>query len=205
MAKRKREDVKDGKPIHRCRYGTFIMTVCTLILAASLLFFCACSSSDEPAVEPVKKVQKKRPKKIKRSPKTEAPKSAKKIPSPEKKIYAYTANGIADPFIPLIADEKPKAKAAQIAKSSKPLTPLQKYELSQLKLVAIIHSDSANRAMLEDPTGFGYIVKEGMLVGNRNGQIKKISKNIITIEEETYSKTGDIVKAISTLTIQHQD
>jgi type IV pilus assembly protein PilP len=63
------------------------------------------------------------------------------------------------------------------------MTPLQKFEISQLKLVAIISLPEGNIALVEDGTGKGYFVKKGTLIGKNDGKVTKILKDKVLIEE----------------------
>jgi type IV pilus assembly protein PilP len=60
---------------------------------------------------------------------------------------------------------------------------LQKYEISQLKLVAIISTPEGNIAMVEDATGKGYFLKKGAWIGKNDGKVTKILKDKVIIEE----------------------
>ncbi|MBW2322951.1 MAG: pilus assembly protein PilP [Deltaproteobacteria bacterium] len=73
-----------------------------------------------------------------------------------------------DPFLPIVLPEGPKVAPIN---SGKLLTPLQKMDLSSLKLVAIISSGKDARALVEDSTGMGYIVKVGTYIGTNNGKV----------------------------------
>jgi type IV pilus assembly protein PilP len=100
---------------------------------------------------------------------------------PEKKEeteYSYNPAGKPDPFKPFI-QLTPSREASRIV----PLTPLQKYEVSQLKLVAIISLPEGNIALVEDVTGKGYFVKKGTLIGKNDGKVTKILKDKVVIEE----------------------
>lgn len=92
--------------------------------------------------------------------------------------YTYNPAGKPDPFKPFI-----QISPIKEAKKTVPLTPLQKYEISQLKLVAIIITPEGNVAMVEDSTGKGYIVKKGTIIGKNEGRVTKILKDRIIIEE----------------------
>jgi Tfp pilus assembly protein PilP len=63
------------------------------------------------------------------------------------------------------------------------LSPLERYELGQLKLVAIIWNSKEPTAMVEDSAGLGYVVKVGTPIGASDGTVKAIKQNEITIEE----------------------
>ena len=96
----------------------------------------------------------------------------------EEAEYSYNPAGKPDPFKPFI-----QLTPVRGASRSTPLTPLQKYEISQLKLVAIISTPEGNIAMVEDATGKGYFLKKGTWVGKNDGKVSKILKDKVVIEE----------------------
>ncbi len=96
----------------------------------------------------------------------------------EEEEYSYNPTGKPDPFKPFI-----QLTATKESQKSGPLTPLQKYDISQLKLVAIITSREGNIALVEDATGKGYFLKKGTLVGKNDGKVTKILKDKVIIEE----------------------
>ena len=100
---------------------------------------------------------------------------AKKPEQPERPRYSSV--GKRDPFRPLSL----KAKASQRAREN--LSPLERYELGQLKLVGIIWGIKEPRAMVEDATGLGYVVKIGTLIGPNEGKVKAIKPTEVVIEE----------------------
>lgn len=63
------------------------------------------------------------------------------------------------------------------------LSPLERYELGQLKLVGVILDSKEPRAMVEDAAGLGYVVKIGTPIGASDGIVKAIKQNEIVIEE----------------------
>jgi type IV pilus assembly protein PilP len=95
----------------------------------------------------------------------------------EEAEYAYNPAGKPDPFKPFI--QLTPAKGTR----GGPLTPLQKYEISQLKLVAIISTPEGNIALVEDATGKGYFLKKGTWVGKNDGKVTKVLKDKVIIEE----------------------
>lgn len=100
---------------------------------------------------------------------------AKKPEQPERP--RYSSAGKRDPFRPLSL----KPRATQRAREN--LSPLERYEIGQLKLVAIIWDIKEPKAMVEDATGLGYIVKAGTLIGPNDGKVKVIKPAEIVIEE----------------------
>jgi type IV pilus assembly protein PilP len=112
--------------------------------------------------------------------KKEEPSKVTERKEPEKREeveYAYNPAGKPDPFKPFI--QLTPAKGSR----GGPLTPLQKYEISQLKLVAIISTPEGNMALVEDATGKGYFLKKGTWVGKNDGKVTKILKDKVIVEE----------------------
>jgi type IV pilus assembly protein PilP len=73
-----------------------------------------------------------------------------------------------------------------------PRTPLERIALSQLKLTAIILASSGNRAMVEETSGKGYVVKKGTYIGKNGGKISNINKEIVVVEERFEDYSGKI-------------
>jgi type IV pilus assembly protein PilP len=95
---------------------------------------------------------------------------------------AYDARGKIDPFEPLFKRKSVVEKKK--AKKRIPQTPLERIDLSQLKLVGIIMASSGNRAMVEESSGKGYVIKKGTYIGVNSGKVVKIKKEKVVVEEE---------------------
>lgn len=92
--------------------------------------------------------------------------------------YSYVAEGKPDPFKPFIQLIPVKEASRNV-----PLTPLQRYEVSQLKLVAVMSISGGNVALIEDSSGKGFFLKAGTPVGKNDGKVVKILKDRVIIEE----------------------
>lgn len=109
----------------------------------------------------------------------------------------YSAENKIDPFEPLIKP-KPVEKPKPPATRKKPvvptrrLTPLEKMDLNQLKLVGIVRADSGNKALIEDSTGKGYIVVHGTCMGIHSGKVVDILKDRVVVEEEDKDLSGNV-------------
>jgi len=119
-----------------------------------------------------------------------------KLPAGPKKItapnYVYDPTGKPDPFRPFILEVKRPKEGVE-----KPLQPLQRYEISQLKLVGIIWQTENPRAMFEDAAGKGYIVSKGSYVGKNEGKVSEILENEVIITEKSTDIFGETkIKAI---------
>jgi Tfp pilus assembly protein PilP len=82
-----------------------------------------------------------------------------------------------DPFRPMTLRTKVNTRAREN------LSPLERLDLSQLKVVGIIWDIKEPRAMVEDTAGLGYVVKVGTPIGSNDGTVKVIHRNQIVIEE----------------------
>jgi type IV pilus assembly protein PilP len=113
---------------------------------------------------------------------------------------SYNPKGKPDPFIPLFRDQPEQAAATAstpvVSKAKRkkriPATPLEKVDLSQLKLVATVRSHNGNAALVEDASGKGFIVKKGTYIGINSGSVVQIAKDRIVVEEETETLLGEI-------------
>jgi type IV pilus assembly protein PilP len=120
------------------------------------------------------------------APPKPAPQAAKAAPSqtlPEAAPgveYLYSPVGKRDPFRSSIED---KLASAEEGTDRGNCGPLCKWELEQLRLVAVISGVSNPLAMVEDPNGRGYIVRRGTFVGKRNGKVSQIRSGEVVVTE----------------------
>ena len=105
----------------------------------------------------------------------------------------YNPEGKLDPFEPLFKKERVSlAVGKKKIKRRTALTPLERVNLSQLTLVGIIRSPSGNRALVQESSGKGYVVKKGTYIGTNSGKIVQILKDTIIIEEESEDIYGKV-------------
>ncbi len=118
--------------------------------------------------------------------------------APEKAAAAPALKPLArDPFRPMTL------RARMSARPRENLSPLERLDLSQLKIVGVIWDIKEPRAMVEDSAGLGYVVKVGTPIGNNDGRVKAIQRNQIIVEEnyeDAYGarKKRDVSMRIST-------
>ena len=94
------------------------------------------------------------------------------------------------PFVPAVAQpEKPIGSV----RTSEQL-PIQSYELSKFKVAGIIVGLKENTALVVDPSGKGYVVKRGMLIGDSDGRITRITATSIEVIEK-YRDDGGRIKS----------
>jgi type IV pilus assembly protein PilP len=82
-----------------------------------------------------------------------------------------------DPFRPTTLRTKVNTRTRET------LSPLERFDLGQLKIVGIVWDISEPRGMVEDSAGFGYIVKVGTPIGGNDGKIMAIHHDQVIVEE----------------------
>jgi len=108
-----------------------------------------------------------------------------------------------DPFRPYVQAPAtpPPAAAGKVAKPVKDLLPIQSFDTESFKVSGIIAGLRDNSALVIDPKGKGYVVKEGMLLGSNNGRIKKITTSTVEVEENFRDDSGKVRKRVVKLAL----
>ena len=113
--------------------------------------------------------------------------------------FGYDAMGKIDPFVPLVKEEPVKVEKKELidakgeVREKRTKTPLEKIELSQLQLKAIIIAPSGNKALVEETNGKGYIIRRGTYIGRNDGKVLKILKDQVIVEELTEDLEGKMI------------
>ena len=165
---------KELKTFQKLRRSKIIL----LAVSAILIFFLSSCGGGTAPPPPAPKVKTQVAETKKAQPVQVAQSVVKKEGTKsEEPEFSYNPVGKPDPFKPFIqlAPEKLRKSAF--------LTPLQKYDISQLKLVAIIMIPEGNVALVEDQQGKGYFLKRGIAIGRHEGKVKAILKDRVIIEE----------------------
>lgn len=153
------------------------------VLVIFLFFLTGCGKGSPPTILPQKEKTPAVTKKETESVKVEEKKET--LDKKEEIEYIYNPIGKPDPFKPFIQMTSNKEYSRNT-----PLSPLQKYEISQLKLVAIIVAPEGNIAMVEDLLGKGFFIKKGTAIGKNDGKVKKILMDKVIVEEEYEDSLG---------------
>ncbi len=112
--------------------------------------------------------------------------------SPSKIPPIYDPKGKIDPFEPLFKETPTVAAVKKERKKRTPRTPLERIDISQLKLVGIILAESGNKALVEEASGKGYIIKIGTYLGTNSGKVVKIEKDTVIVAEEYEDVLGNV-------------
>jgi len=165
------------------------------VILVMLFLGAGCTEEQQPAAPRAKKPEK-----------VEAPipkANAAFIPPetmPAAPPYAYNPVGRRDPFKALIEAKKPTP-----VPSNEPLTPLQRIELNQLRLVGIIVGKGEPMAMVSAPGGKSYILKKGVKVGTNNGVVVGINTEGVIVEEKLYDFAGEILKNVQKIELPKRE
>jgi type IV pilus assembly protein PilP len=185
-----------------------VCNIVILILLVSCLLW-SCGDQTEKSKPPViskkisvpKKTEAAKPAVKKQNAPPVVDKSATTAATDQKTSGAtriYNPENRLNPFTPLFKSEKQQMVAEKTGTTSKtkkriPQTPLEKISLDQLKLVAIVRAPSGNRALVQDSSGKGYIVKKGTYIGLNSGIVTKINAESVIVEEEKENLMGEPV------------
>jgi Tfp pilus assembly protein PilP len=82
-----------------------------------------------------------------------------------------------NPFRPFTLDLRPDY-------AGEPMTPLERYDLPQLRVAGVLVDLQPPRAMLEDNSGMGFIVIPGTPIGRNRGVVTAIETRRIVVEEK---------------------
>lgn len=97
--------------------------------------------------------------------------------------YVYDAVGKRDPFRSFFMN--------QTALETEPAGPLEQFELAQLAVTALIWDASQPRALVSDPRGESFIVREGTRIGKNAGRVIHIGDDLVLVKETYVDFSGE--------------
>ena len=99
--------------------------------------------------------------------------------------YFYDPRGKRDPFRSFRFEVEEESSNKEIA------GPLGDFELGQLELSAVIWDAGNPRALIMDPGGRSFIVREGDQVGKNSGQVIHIGDSLVLVKETYENFAGE--------------
>lgn len=111
--------------------------------------------------------------------------------------YSYNPIGKRDPFLSFMTE-------ATNATIEAP-TPLQKFDLDQFRLRAIVWGVDRPRALVEDPEGTGHVIEPGTYIGKNWGKVSQITARAVVVTEEFQTPDGELVVNERELALPVQD
>jgi len=105
--------------------------------------------------------------------------------------FEYILENRPDPFVPFLSEKAATVNVDmnEVVDNKEVLSGMQLFEPGQLTLVALMQNGSEGIAMVEDFTGKGYVLTEGIKIGRR-GVVKDIASNTVLIEETAVTRAG---------------
>ena len=108
---------------------------------------------------------------------------------------AYSSVGKRDPFKSFIYELR--ANSGPVSVRCK--TPLGRFELDQLRLVAVVTGLADPVAMVEAPTGVGYSIHRGACIGKNGGVVAAIRSGEVVVAEWALKADGSQEKTQTVL------
>ncbi len=132
----------------------------------------------------IKKRKTKKPEKVAAKPakKSETSGTVDTAMGPVEIDYVYDARNRRDPFRSAFWSQPVRAT---------PRGPLEHYELGQLAITAIVWDSDRPRALVSDPGGGAYVVKEGSKIGKNDGLVIHIGDNLVLVKETYIDFAGE--------------
>lgn len=98
--------------------------------------------------------------------------------------YTYDSKDKRDPFRSFVLDRLKELEAQ--AKG-----PLEQFDLNQLALHGVVWQSKRPRALVADPSGQVYIVREGDPIGTSSGSVLRIDDNLMLVRETYIDHMGE--------------
>jgi type IV pilus assembly protein PilP len=99
--------------------------------------------------------------------------------------YFYDPRGKRDPFRSILFVDEEESGEEQVS------GPLGDFELGQLELSAVIWDAGNPRALIIDPGGRSFIVREGSQIGKNSGQVIHIGDSLVLVKETYENFAGE--------------
>ncbi|MGB9715509.1 MAG: pilus assembly protein PilP [Thermodesulfovibrionales bacterium] len=117
----------------------------------------------------------------------------------EQEIYSYDPKGRRDPFLSLVAPVRQKPL------KEKGLSPLERYGVDELNLLAIAWDKQKYYAVIMFPDKKSYTVTEGTKLGIHGGKVEKITQDSVIIREYIKDYRGVIKSRDSVLKLHKEE
>ncbi len=125
------------------------------------------------------------------------------LPEPDiqkEPVYVYDPTGRRDPFEAIGQVSLPVRHV-----EAQPLTPLQKFDLDQFKLIGIIMGKGDSVAMVVAPDKKSYVLKKGVKIGRNEGVVVDVVKDAVLIKESYVDMTGNEQNTIQKIQLPEQE
>ena len=126
-----------------------------------------------------------------------APAAAEKPATPE---WSYSSVGKRDPFRSFLAE----LEQTSTGLATRCATPLGRFELEQLRLVAVVTGLEDPVAMVQAPSGVGYSVRRGACIGKNGGVVAAVRSGEVVVTEWAIRADGTRDKTQTSLRLPRE-
>jgi type IV pilus assembly protein PilP len=90
--------------------------------------------------------------------------------------FAYDRTGKRDPFRSFEWERPDRQQSEERG-------PLERFDVSQLAVVAVVWKTGNARALIKDPSGQSYVIGQGTRIGKNEGHVIEITDNLVIVKE----------------------
>ena len=129
------------------------------------------------------------------------------VPKPQElaEDYRYTTQDRRDPLEPLVKEIPPDVLRPKPRPPERPLGPLERFDLSALKLVGVVWGELGRRALIKAPDGKSYFATLETYMGKYSGKVIAIENDRLVIEEQYLNAEDKLVPKTLTLPLRRKD
>ena len=133
-----------------------------------------------------------------------APPSDQKTPAPVED-YHYDVQGQRDPLEPLVKEVPPETLRPKPRPDERPPGPLERFDISALKLVGIVWGELGRKALIKGPDGKSYFATLDTYMGKYSGKVIAIENDRLVIEEQFLNAEDKVVPKTLTIPLRRKD
>jgi len=119
--------------------------------------------------------------------------------------YRYDAQGQRDPLEPLLKPEVQEELRPVPRSDARPPGPLERFDISGLKLVGIVWGELGRKALIKGPDGKSYFATLDTYMGKYSGKVIAIENDHMVIEEQFLNAEDKVVPKTLTIPLRRKD
>jgi type IV pilus assembly protein PilP len=119
--------------------------------------------------------------------------------------YNYDVQGRRDPLEPLVKEVPPDVLRPKPRTPERPPGPLERFDLSALKLVGIVWGELGRKALIKAPDGKSYFATRETYMGKYSGKVIAIEDDHLVIEEQYLNAEDKLVPKTLTIPLRRKD
>jgi len=116
--------------------------------------------------------------------------------------YHYDAQEQRDPLEPLVKEVPPETLRPKPPAVARPLGPLERFDISALRLVGIVWGELGRKALIKAPDGKSYFATFDTYMGKYNGKVIAIENDRLVIEEQYLNAEDKVIPKMLTIPLR---